>query len=93
MNRYTPMAKSITKSTTLEGFYATDDFETFCFDRHEGPVQHHKVIDAAEHSGRSVQNLNECRVYPESLLPPETRGKQGRWTITIEFEPYETGSN
>lgn len=67
------------KSTTLEGYYATGDDVAFCFDTHRGPVEH-----AATHSGE------ECRVYPTELLPEDVKGKRGRWTITVEFEPYET---
>lgn len=74
----------ITKSTTLEGYYATGDYECFCFDTHKGPEEHRKVTKGSH---------TECRVYPDELVPEGTRGKLGRWTITVEFEPYDQQRN
>ena len=62
----------IIKSTTLEGYYATGDMGTFCFDLYPTPNANTKE-----------------RVYPEHLIPKGTDGKRGRWTITVEFEPFE----
>lgn len=78
----------IVKSTTLEGFYATGDHECFCFDRHNGPFECRNVRLA---SGQ--EDPDACRVYPNDLLPEDIRGKRGRWTITVEFEPYDDTSN
>lgn len=80
----------VTKSTTLEGYFATGDYECFCFDVHNGPEEHRKA-----HAGKYEQGepCDDCRTYPGDLIPEGTQGKKGRWTITVEFEPYESGSN
>jgi hypothetical protein len=83
-------ASKITKSTTLEGYYASGDYECFCFDRHDGPEEHRKAYGAKWNRGVAD---DECRVYPGDFLPENTDGKRGRWTITVEFEPYEDPSN
>lgn len=76
----------VTKSTTLEGYYATGDDEAFCFDIHAGPREHRSAT-------RSVPDRDDCRSYPNDLIPDGTYGKRGRWTITVEFEPYDDPSN
>ena len=71
---------SLKKVTELDGYYATGDWEAFVFDRHPGPIEHR-----ADPSTKDT--WDECRVYPNELLPEGTEGRKGRWTITIEFEP------
>ena len=36
------------KVTELEGYYATNDFESFCFDKHRGPYEHHRALESTE---------------------------------------------
>lgn len=64
------------KTTILEGYYATGDYEAFCFDQCRGPSDHY------EHGSHE----DSCRSYPDSMLPVEM-GSYGRWTVTISFEP------
>ncbi len=79
----------VTKSTTLEGVFASGDHECFCFDEHDGPEAHYKAVEAAG----GFDNHNErCRTYPGELIPEGTRGKRGRWTITVEFEEFPTSA-
>lgn len=83
----------VTKSTTLEGYYATGDCECFCFDTHEGPEAHRAAQEKMDPAVRYDPDRS-CRTYPSDLLPEGTDGKVGRWTITVEFEPYgTTGGN
>jgi len=75
----------ITKSTTIEGCYATEDMDgVFCFDTHKGPDEHRAASKGVSGERRT------CRTYPEDLLPDGILSRRGRWTITVEFEPYET---
>lgn len=65
------------KSTTLEGFYSSEEG---WFDTHE--------------TGCLGQVGDQgCRVMPSELLPEAAKGKYGRWTITVQFEPFEDVSN
>lgn len=75
----------ITKSTYLEGYYATGDYQCFCFDTHKGPSEHR----AAQANLPEDRDRDECRTYPGDLLDKEMMGRRGRWTINVEFEPYE----
>ena len=85
------MSGKIIKSTTLEGYYATGDSVAFCFDRHNGPIEHDKTLP--KHPWPEDFNSDDCRVYPGELLPEGTRSRRGRWTITVEFEPFEGEKN
>ena len=96
----TDTAKPIlTKTTVLDAHYASGDYECFCFDRHYGPEEHEDAIlpqrvafakwcDENPDSEEVGPDIDEsCRVYPNELIPDNSRGKRGRWTITITFEP------
>jgi hypothetical protein len=88
-------SKSSTRTTTLEGFYATGDIECFCFDKCPGPHAHRELLEAdprykAWHDGKLDDfDPDRCRVYPSDLLPEDTRQRRGTWTITITFTPDE----
>lgn len=77
MNDSEPMVKV----TELEGFYASGDFECFCFDRVESPWD--------DKRGWEIQG--EQRVYPDYLIPDGSRGKFGSWRITVEFAERPAG--
>lgn len=85
---------SRTRTTVLEGYYATGDWESFCFDKHDGPESHsewRKTSGEWRKTSELDEDLeNSCRVYPDDLLP-NTEGtlRKGRWTITITFVPEE----
>ncbi len=94
-----PPSRARSKTTVLDGHYASGDFECFCFDRHESPEAHEapyraywaKVQDGALHDDEDPPLIDEsCRVYPYSLLPEGVERRKGRWTITITFEPEDT---
>lgn len=83
------------KTTVLDGYFATGDWEAFCFDKHKGPDEHFAARHEFDHlkSALDVDEplddptiRNSCRVYPDELLPEAPHAK-GRWTITIKFEP------
>lgn len=91
------------KTTILENYYATGDYECFCFDKHNSPEEHDKAVYTPEYwlhrlSECEIEDCShcqvdsdECRVYPNALLPelPEVRNLKGKWTIIVEFEPEE----
>lgn len=86
----------LTKTTFLDGHYATGDWEAFVFDRHPGPVEHSAAYHAwrAAHSKPSEDPPDEvmdesCRTYPNDLIPEGADHRKGRWKITVEFEPLE----
>lgn len=94
--------KALTKTTVLDGYYATGDFECFCFDKHDGPTEHDeaaaplwKAWSDANERGAGEEELNaipipdDCREYPDNLLPDGTEHRKGKWTITVVFEPEE----
>jgi hypothetical protein len=37
--------KATKKVTVLEGYFATGDYEAFCFDKHKGPEEHRDWLD------------------------------------------------
>jgi len=112
--------KTVRKVTDLHGYYATGDYECFCFGKY-GPEEYHrhqeqhpaprapevasKVLSpdwepspeeaaafqeydtAFEAWGREQETL---RVYPGNLLP-EHGNRKGRWRITVEFWPEDSG--
>lgn len=89
---------SITKTTTLEDFYATGDNECFCFDKCDGPFAHYENLRSRPDYEEWIEcssdrdpefDPDECRVYPNDLIPEETSGKRGTWTITVTFTPTE----
>ena len=96
----TPIETTLTKTTVLEGHYATGDCEAFVWDTHPNPEYHseewNKWWDA--HRGDPIDEdtpipeglLDDaCRVYPDALMPDGVKGRKGRWRITIEFEPLD----
>lgn len=94
------MNTAFTKTTVLDGYYATGDLECFCFDKHAGPDAHRAATAEARkrHGDLCDQELydeaialdpDECRIYPEVFLPEEAGRRRGRWTITVRFEPEE----
>jgi hypothetical protein len=78
----------LSKTTILDGHYATGDYECFCFDTHSGPEDHLAMQTRAADGEFDDEPYQSCRTYPQELLPVGAEGK-GRWTITIEFEPEE----
>jgi hypothetical protein len=83
------MSEKSTKSTTLVGYFATGDHECFVFDRHKDPIAHSKAVVAAG----GYEKAENCRTYPDELIPEGTAGRRGTWTITVEFEPHESTTN
>lgn len=78
-----------TKITILDGHYASGDWECFCFDTHIGPLVHENMLRRGADGDGSDDPEPDCRTYPTALIPDEARGRKGRWTITVEFEPEE----
>lgn len=88
-------AVSSTKTTVLEGYYATGDQECFCFDECEGPWTHRQKIEADPRYAAWADgeddafDIDHCRVYPTDLIPEGSHGMQGTWEITVTFTPTE----
>jgi hypothetical protein len=69
------------RTTVLDGYYATGDLECFCFDKHEAPW-------ADEHGEPGeFYDYDQCRVYPDDLIPEGIGRVRGRWTVTVTFVP------
>jgi len=89
------MGETLTKTTTLDGHYASGDCECFCFDTHHPDHDHGAALrawveDHCDGPGVDVPEevvRDDCRVYPDALLPEGVKGRKGRWTITVTFEP------
>lgn len=100
LDRLYPLAffskSTLTKTTVLDGHYASADYECFVFDRHRGPEEHSATYRAwlrtnpnpSEDPPDDVMD-ESCRVYPGALIPKGSDRRKGRWTITIEFEPVD----
>jgi hypothetical protein len=71
-------SEGASKTTILEGYFATGDFENFRFDTH-GSIGEHVFSN----------EFDRCQVGLEQLIPNGYIGKRGRWKIRIEFEPDE----
>lgn len=71
--------------TVLDGYYASGDYECFCFDRLDGPDEYHERWPDFEQVAERCAAHDANRVYPNGLLPKGAR--YGRWTITVEYEP------
>jgi hypothetical protein len=88
-------APSITKTTTLDDYYATGDNECFCFDKCNGPYAHWQNLKENPRHERWVNgdepefDPDHCRVYPNDLLPEGVKGRHGTWSITVTFTPTE----
>ena len=85
---------AVTKTTTLEGYFATGDNECFCFDKCCSPLEHYDSIKADPRYAKWLANEAEfdpdhCRVYPSELLPEGTGWRRGTWTITVTFTEDE----
>jgi hypothetical protein len=94
-------SKALSKTTVLDGHYASGDCECFCFDRCSGPEEHdapYRAYWARVRDGNVGENEEppvvdeSCRVYPRVLLPEGSDDRKGRWTITVTFEPEECGT-
>jgi len=89
-----PKPVSLRKETILEGYFATGDYEAFCFDKHDGPATHENAVRPSEPDEHGAwlawaKWSESCRVYPRTFLPEGTYGKKGRWRITVEFDPED----
>lgn len=85
---------TVSKTTVLDGYYATGDYEAFCFDTHEGPREHNTATEKAREAwyedSENRPDPDACRVYPDNLLPEVDRdaGRPfGKWSISVTFTP------
>jgi hypothetical protein len=63
--------RAIRKTTVLDGYYASGDWGSFCFDLCPRPSIHGDRKD-----GPGVASKEDHRVYPEHLLPMDpNRGR------------------
>lgn len=85
----------LTKTTVLDGYYATGDCEAFVFDKcrgwdeHTAPMREWRNAHLDSLDGEEMPEAlwdDHCRTYPNALLPEGSDGRKGRWVITIEFE-------
>ena len=74
---------TLKKSTVLDGYCASGDCECFCFDKR---TSEEVQKDAGLEVEQRVARDDECRVYPNDILP-DTGHRRGRWVITVEFIP------
>ncbi len=89
---------ALTKTTVLDGHYASGDCECFCFDTHDPEHDHGAALREWMKANPEPTNADvpeelvddSCRTYPNALLPEGSDKRKGRWTITITFEPEET---
>lgn len=82
----------LTKTTVLEGHYASGDCECFCFDTHHPEHDHYAALRTWLQTHEDVTDIpaelvyDTC-LYPNALLPDGVERRKGRWTITVAFEP------
>ncbi len=89
---------ALSKTTVLDGHYASGDCECFCFDTHDPEFDHGAALRAWMTANPEPSNADvpeelvddSCRVYPNSLIPEGVERRKGRWTITVAFEPEES---
>lgn len=84
------MSDPVTKTTVLDGYYASGDYECFCFDKWDGPEAYSQAFPYSpdrdlEQTDKEIAAQDANRVYPDDLVPDGAH--YGRWTITVEFEP------
>lgn len=88
------------KTTVLEGYYNSGDYECFCFDKLESPglqyedpmfqrwLHWDEEVDGPMPVEMEAYDPDHNRVYPEDLMPCQGK-RYGKWTITVEFEEME----
>lgn len=88
----------LSKTTVLNGTYASGDCECFCFDTHDPEFDHGAALREWMKANPNPSNDDvpehlvddSCRTYPNALLPEGSDKRKGRWTITITFEPEKS---
>lgn len=88
-----PASRVIRKVTVLDGYYASADWDSFCFDRCPHPAIHSARYPnmPAKLDAKAPRRFGpeKCpRIYAEDLLPrTQSDASFGRWRVTVEFEP------
>ena len=67
--RSKPAARILRKTTVLDGYYASWDWDSFCFDR----CPHPSIHGNRRNGGPGVAPEEGHRVYPDHLLPMNLR--------------------
>jgi len=78
-----PKPVSLRKETILEGYFATGDYEAFCFDKHDGPAAHEEAIRPSE---PKLDNLAENS--PEERSAFEAWQAWDKWAGSCRVYPH-----
>ena len=96
--------KSYMKTTKLDGYYASGDYESFCWDKCNSPAEHHTKWSDINRKKRKVgidkwlcmEDASRCRAYIDDMIPESAlkmynkdEGVKGNWEITVKFTPCD----
>lgn len=68
------------KVTELEGYYATGDYEAFCFDKHDGPREHG---DALDNDPRKIEEDEMCDKWTNNEISEK---EYDEWLEKSDFD-------